>query len=150
MSDGADIPVDISTTTAVDVPEVSPQPVNDPPPAETPAAPEPVIEPPQPEEAPVVESPKEVPPPTQVSHAPTILTIKDRAYAAFEKIRFNKRRKLDKIVALAKEKGRIKNDDVEKLLRVSDSTAARYLKQLVLEARLFVTKKENDAWYEPR
>lgn len=131
--------------------------------------PEPVLEPVQPEETPVIETPKEVPPPAQASQTPASppsatlspgeivvsatshgTSIKDRAYAALEKIRFNKRRKLDKIVALAKEKGRIKNDDVEKLLRVSDSTAARYLNQLVLEARLFVTKKENDAWYEPR
>src|SRR5262249_11720339 len=78
------------------------------------------------------------------------LSIKDRAFAALEKIRFNKRAKLDKIVQLAAKKGRIRNDDVEKLLRVSDSTAQRYLKQLVQEGRLTARRKGNGAFYEPR
>lgn len=67
---------------------------------------------------------------------------------ALEKIQFNKRKKLDKILALAAKRRSIKNDDVEKLLRVSDSTATRYLKQLVQEGKLKITKTRNDAFYE--
>jgi len=37
---------------------------------------------------------------------------------------------------LAKEKGEITNDDVEKLLHVSDRSASRYLNELVRQGRL--------------
>lgn len=50
---------------------------------------------------------------------------------------FNRKRaKLDKIVAEVRKRGKITNDQVEKLLRVSDATASRYLAQLVQEGRL--------------
>lgn len=44
---------------------------------------------------------------------------------ALESIRFRKRAKLEKIIKLANEKGSVTNDRVQKLLRVSDATAAR-------------------------
>lgn len=47
-----------------------------------------------------------------------------------------KRKKLDKIVAEATKRGLITNDQVEKLLRVSDATATRYLSQLEKEGKL--------------
>lgn len=152
MSDVVDtgVSVDTGTTTAVDVPEVAPSPANDPAPAETPAAPEPVVAPPQPEETPVIEVPKEVPPqPAQASQAPAPISIKDRAYAALEKIRFNKRRKLDKILQLAATKKSIKNDDVQLLLRVSDATATNYLSALVLQGKLKRLGSTSHATYEP-
>lgn len=93
--------------------------------------------------------PPSAPEPATIATPPVEPSIKSRLSQAFEALKFRKRARLDKILRLAAKKGRIKNDDVEKLLHVSDSTAARYLKQLVLEAKLFVTKKENDAWYEP-
>lgn len=52
------------------------------------------------------------------------------------KLQFRKRQKLDKILNLARQKGRIKNDEVEKLVKVSDKTATRYLQQLVKEGTL--------------
>jgi hypothetical protein len=59
---------------------------------------------------------------------------------AKEKIQFRKRQRLEKILALAglcQSKGKkLMNDDVQKLLRVSDKTATRYLGQLVREGRL--------------
>ncbi|MBL8158752.1 hypothetical protein JNK62_04430 [bacterium] len=64
------------------------------------------------------------------------VNIKDRLYAALEKVQFRKRAKLEKIIVLAKAKRSIKNDDVEKLLRVSDATATNYLSQLVREGKL--------------
>lgn len=47
-----------------------------------------------------------------------------------------KRKKLDKIMARLSEKGKITNDEVEKLLRVSDATATRYLDTLEKEGRV--------------
>jgi predicted HTH transcriptional regulator len=55
---------------------------------------------------------------------------------ALEKIRERKSKRLEKILQLAKEKGEITNDDVEKLLHVSDITATRYLNELVKQGRL--------------
>lgn len=149
MSDVVDagVSTDSSTTTAVDVPEVAPSPANDPTPTETPAMPQPVIEPVQPLEAPVIHTPPEMPQPPAAAAAS--LSIKDRAYAALEKIRFNKRRKLGKIVALARKNGRIKNDDVEKHLKVSHATATNYLNQLVLEVRLKRVGSGHQPYYEP-
>lgn len=41
-----------------------------------------------------------------------------------------------KIINFAKDNQKIKNDDVEKLLKVSDSTAQRYLQRLVEQGKL--------------
>jgi len=42
----------------------------------------------------------------------------------------------DKILELVKEQGKINNDDVEKLLGVSDSTATNYLDELEQEGKI--------------
>jgi predicted HTH transcriptional regulator len=55
---------------------------------------------------------------------------------ALEKIRERKSKRLEKILQLAKGKGEITNDDVEKLLHVSDRAASRYLNELVRQGRL--------------
>lgn len=68
--------------------------------------------------------------------------------SAREKIQFRKRAKLDKIVALARARGKIVNDDVEKSLRVSDKTAERYLNQLIREGRLRRVGKLKKPYYE--
>jgi hypothetical protein len=67
---------------------------------------------------------------------------------ALEKIQFRKRAKLEKIVKFALENKSIANDDIEKLLRVSDKTATRYLNQLVQEGRLFRIGAPQHARYE--
>ncbi len=51
-------------------------------------------------------------------------------------IQFRKRKKLDKIMALFLRQSKITNDEVEKLLHVSDATATRYLSQLEKEGRI--------------
>lgn len=62
---------------------------------------------------------------------------------------FNRKRaSLERVVAEAKKKGRITNDQVEKLLRVSDSTAQRYLMQLVRENRLRRVGDHSETEYE--
>lgn len=121
-------------------------------PVETPVTP-PIIEPvPEPiapaEPAPAPVSPTPAPAPTpapETNNAIQRLLIK-----AKEKIQFRKRAKLDKVVAKAKEQGSITNDQVEKLLHVSDATASRYLSELVRTGRLRrVSAKGRGARYAP-
>ena len=85
----------------------------------------------------------------QVQNAGNIsvgLSQKDRWVRFLEKITGTRQKKLDKIIEFAKKhppsqgsgvtrKG-IRNDDVEKLLHVSDATASRYLAKLVKDGRL--------------
>ena len=78
-----------------------------------------------------------------------ILPISARLGEALEALRFRKKARLEKILQLAAKKGRIKNDDVEKLLRVSDSTAQRYLNQLVVQAKLRRVGHAKQPHYEP-
>lgn len=51
-------------------------------------------------------------------------------------VRARKAERLEKIMEMAREKRVITNDDVEKLLKVSNATATRYLNALVLAGRL--------------
>mgnify|MGYP001567464118 CR=1 FL=1 len=51
-------------------------------------------------------------------------------------IQFRKRKKLDKIMSLFLQQSKITNDEVEKLLHVSDATATRYLSQLEKEGKI--------------
>ena len=47
-----------------------------------------------------------------------------------EKINERKKKKLERILILLEKQGKITNNDVEKLLHVSDATATRYLDEL--------------------
>lgn len=154
-------PVPTAEATTAPIPAVEPTPEIE---AAPPAVPEPPTRAPTPLPAEAGEPASPLPPPlagqaqpapeAAVSSAATTVffdtSIKSRLGQAFEALRFRKRAKLDKILAFAAKKRRIKNDDVEKLLKVSDSTAQRYLKQLVQEGRLTASRRGNDAWYEPR
>ena len=55
---------------------------------------------------------------------------------AREAIQNKKRKKLDSILTLFTKQTKITNDEVEKLLHVSDATATRYLEQLEKEGRV--------------
>lgn len=68
---------------------------------------------------------------------------------ALEKIQFRKRAKLDKIMKFAQDKKSITNDQVEKILHVSDATATRYLSELVKQNRLKRTGLAQNPRYEP-
>ena len=85
-----------------------------------------------------------VPPATTIFISP-----KQFLARALESLRIRKQKKLAKVVEYAKQKGSIKNDDVEKLLRVSDATATRYLSQLVKEGRLKRVGAQKQPRYEP-
>ncbi|MDD5032156.1 MAG: winged helix-turn-helix transcriptional regulator [Patescibacteria group bacterium] len=67
---------------------------------------------------------------------------------AREMIQFRKRKKLEKILELARGKGKITNNDIQKLLRVSDATATRYLSQLVKEGKLTRFGPANNPFYQ--
>ena len=105
---------------------------------------EPVSSPPPPQ--PVTDT---SPDKTAVSSAANGVDIKSRLGQALEVLRFRKRAKLDKILAFAAKKKSIKNDDVEKLLKVSDATAQRYLNQLISEGKLRRVGHPKQPTYEP-
>lgn len=74
--------------------------------------------------------------------------IKSLLIKAQAKIQSNKQKKIDKLIELAQKNGTITNDDVQKLLRVSDATATRYLVKLVQEGRLTRIGSPRDAKYQ--
>ncbi len=86
--------------------------------------------------------------PASNSPAPDI-SIANRRAAALEKRRAQKQERLEKIVALARERGKITNNDVQLLLTVADPTATNYLNQLVVAARLRRVGKAKQPYYEP-
>jgi len=67
---------------------------------------------------------------------------------ALEKIRERKTKRLERILQFASKKGEITNDDVEKLLHVSNRTATRYLDELVQQGRLKRTGSPSHAKYQ--
>ena len=71
--------------------------------------------------------------------APVIVVqnrIKDFFAKAAQVIQFRKQKKLTKIMTLFTKKTHITNDEVEKLLHVSDATATRYLSQLEKQGKI--------------
>jgi predicted HTH transcriptional regulator len=63
-------------------------------------------------------------------------------------VRSRKTERLEKIMQLAREWGTITNKDVQLRLQISDSTATRYLNELVKQARLKRTGIRAGAKYE--
>ena len=64
------------------------------------------------------------------------------------KIQSNKQKKLNEIIQLAQKKQIIKNEDVQKLLRISSATATRYLVKLVQQGHLSRVGSPRDAKYQ--
>ena len=64
---------------------------------------------------------------------------------AKEVIQFRKQKKLVKIMMLFEKKKHITNDEVEKLLHVSDATATRYLSELEKQNKITQTGKTGHA-----
>ena len=63
-------------------------------------------------------------------------------------IQSHKQKKLDAIVLFAQKKKFITNDDVQKLIRVSDASATRYLVKLVQQGHLARVGSPRDAKYQ--
>ncbi|OHB24988.1 MAG: hypothetical protein A2542_02695 [Parcubacteria group bacterium RIFOXYD2_FULL_52_8] len=66
---------------------------------------------------------------------------------ALAPIQFRKKAKLETIMKFVQEKKSRTNDQVEKLLHVSDATATRYLTQLVKDGRLKRMGKNGSSHY---
>src|SRR3990167_580129 len=91
---------------------------------------EPAATPPEAASAPVAAAPASTSSP-QATHPSRDLLVKARAT-----IQDRKRKKLDKILETLNAKGKITNDEVQKLLHVSDATATRYLSALEKEGKI--------------
>ncbi len=134
---------------AESVPEVVPEPVPEPivlvaEPSPMPAPPAP--EPSAPSVSVAVPPPAPASEPSQSSQKPRKASSKNRM---LEVVRARRAERLEKIVQLAREKRVITNDDVQKLLLVSDSTATRYLNSLVVQVRLRRVGAPGHQHYEP-
>lgn len=139
-----------STPVEPSVPEVTETPVEVP--AEAPKAEEVVSTPVETQTAqpetptahmgrnePLAQEPEPLPQPqkpaTPVSATP-IQPVRDIVAKARAVIQSRKRKKLDRIMEEIIKRGGIANDEVEKLLHVSDATATRYLAQLEKEGKI--------------
>ena len=139
----APIPEPVPEPAPIATPEPVPKPI--PPQAEAPLPPEPPTaqipanEPIAPIPEPLPEPPPQPAPQAQVPapvFAPVLNYARDLAIKARAVIQGRKRKKLDKILEAVTKHGSITNDQVEKLLHVSDATATRYLTQLEKEGKL--------------
>lgn len=149
--------VEIEAAPATSEPS-TPTPSTPEPEPEIPEVPEPTKPTPEPEPKPepaAVSSAATTPVPdtspdkTAVSSASNGASIRSRLGQALEAIRFKKRARLEKILALAREKKSIRNQDVEYMLRVSDTTATNYLNELVVQAKLKRVGSGHQPTYEP-
>jgi len=147
---GSDTPEEpISTPSEPEIP-VDDQPVSEPVPAtEEP----PISEPIQP--APVQSAPVSAPtPPTptapqtqpsaQQNQTSFIHSLLIKAQA---KIQSNKQKKLGILMQFVTIKGKITNNEAEKVLRISDKTAERYLNKLVTQGKLQRSGAGRDVFY---
>ena len=83
--------------------------------------------------------------PQAASNAVPIIALRPQAQAA----RTNRiQKKVDKIMEFVRERKTIRNDDIEKLLHVSDSTVQRYLGTLVKQGKLRNLGNRGSTHYE--
>ncbi len=139
------MPDEVSSDTPIPEPApiAPPEPVPEPiqPQAEAPVPPEPPTAQ-IPANEPIVPTPEPPPQPAPQAQvpapvfAPIANYARDLAVKARAVIQGRKRKKLDKILEFVTTKGSVTNDQVEKLLHVSDATATRYLTQLEKEGKL--------------
>jgi colicin import membrane protein len=127
----------------IEAPIPSPEPIPEPipPQAEPPVPPEPPTAQ-IPANEPIAPQPEPLPQPAPQAqvHAPVFAPItnfaRDLAVKARAVIQGRRRKKLEKILEAVTKHGSITNDQVEKLLHVSDATATRYLTQLEKEGKV--------------
>ena len=137
-----EVPTDapIPEPAPIATPEPTPEPIQ--PPVEAPVPPEPPTaqipanEPFDSAQDKPTPTPEPLPQATTSVVAPILNYARDLAVKARAVIQGRKRKKLDKILEAVTKHGSITNDQVEKLLHVSDATATRYLTQLEKEGKL--------------
>jgi len=101
------------------------------PPEPEPIAPTPASQPPQ-----AATSASATPVPASTSSLQATHPARDLLVKARATIQDRKHKKLEKILEALNTKGKITNDEVEKLLHVSDATATRYLSALEKEGKI--------------
>ncbi len=101
-----------------------------------PPEPEPIAPPPEPPPATAAPAPASAPVPASTSSPQATHPSRDLLVKARATIQDRKRKKLDKILETLNAKGKITNDEVEKLLHVSDATATRYLSALEKDGKI--------------
>lgn len=125
-----------ATETAQPAPEVVETPQAE---TETQTAQIPASEPLPPELEPITPAPS--PAMASAPASPVVRFARDLLSKARDTIQFRKHAKLNKILSALEKKNHITNDEVEKLLRVSDATATRYLSTLEKENKIKQTGK---------
>jgi len=140
------VPVETTTLTTSPAPESSEEPLPELPPTVIPTIPAPV----QPEEPTLTQSeptlvqnlapvPQTTPEPV-IPQSEPVTTQPSRLRQLLDKalitLDLRKQKRFEKIMTLAQKKGSINNDDTQKLLRVSDTTASRYLGALARQGKL--------------
>ena len=132
------VPEPAPIATPEPIPEPIPPQVEAPVPPEPPTAQIPANEPiaPAPPASGLPTGSEPLPQATTSVVAPILNYARDLAVKARAVIQGRKRKKLDKILEAITKHGSITNDQVEKLLHVSDATATRYLTQLEKEGKL--------------
>ncbi|MDP2704266.1 MAG: HTH domain-containing protein [bacterium] len=96
-------------------------------------------------EAPQAQPPVTPPSPEVIAPVivpPTRNLVRDILAKAKAKIQSKKKAKLEKILQALNSKTKITNDEVEKLLHVSDATATRYLSALEKEGKIIQVGKQ--------
>ncbi len=101
------------------------------------STPEPQVQPePAQSNSPAPQATQSVAPPTSIIDSTSSRQVGELLVKARAKIQERRRKKLEKIMTKVTETGKISNNEVQKLLRVSDATATRYLDMLEKEGRL--------------
>ena len=121
--------------------------VEDSPKESAPAPPEPEPAPPRPSPIPTPIQPTSVP--TESFKTKFITKLRSNLVTAREKRLETRDRHLEKIMNLALKTQRVTNNNVEKLLGVSDRSATRYLKILTKQGRLIRFGKAQNIFYKP-
>ena len=111
--------------------EPNPEPVSEPVQATEPSTAQTPVNEPLENEA---ETSNEQAKPVNVNSEPSLA--RQLLITARNAIQFRKRKKLDRVMSLFLKQSKITNDEVEKLLHVSDATATRYLSQLEQERKI--------------
>lgn len=98
-----------------------------------------------PSSAPVQEPVPPAPAPTPPLATVITRSVRDFLIKALDSLQIRKRQKLDRIMKVLQTKPSITNDQVEKLLHVSDATATRYLSILEKEGKIKQVGKTGQA-----
>ncbi len=127
--------------------EPAPEPISEPVEASEPQTPQIPVNEPLPTSEPSTSEAKEEPKPIETHELEPEKEKSKISYLKSQKLgellilarsamQVRKRKKLDRVMSLFLEKSKITNDEVEKLLHVSDATATRYLSQLEKENKI--------------